>query len=422
MARKLETAVSFSALTDAWRELNTRATGVHRDVVGRDDESVNQFSQNSDHLLRGMSRDILRGVFQFSSLRPVLIPQEGKKDRMICVPTVRDRIIQGALQEHLEKNNRYGLDNGISFGFIRGKGVRKAAQAALALRAGAPFAYKADISSFFDSIPREALADRIKKRIREKSLRPLLIAASRCEIEHTFGRKRERITKLGIKEGVGVRQGMPLSPFFSNLFLAEFDRMIQDKGIKLVRYADDFIAFAQSRTECIEIHNLCRTELAKIKLTIHDLGPGSKTQIYEPTEPAEFLGVTIEPAGNGYALRISAEQLQAIKRELKKLSDIDELVNQRIDIASFFRKLSSAQAGYEGAYFFCDNIASLRDMLRDVEAYVVETLFCEGLGMKLGGLSPKQRAFLRLGPNAVPAVVKSNAATVTVPRPAVIPV
>ncbi len=43
--------------------------------------------------------------------------------------------------------------------------------------------------------------------------------------------------------GVGVRQGMPLSPILANLVLSEFDGKIEKSGLKMVRYADDIAIF-----------------------------------------------------------------------------------------------------------------------------------------------------------------------------------
>ena len=44
-----------------------------------------------------------------------------------------------------------------------------------------------------------------------------------------------RVEKAGIKPGKGVRQGMPLSPFFANLFLKEFDAAVERKDYQMVR-------------------------------------------------------------------------------------------------------------------------------------------------------------------------------------------
>ena len=382
------------SLRASWNTINRRTRRASRDVSGSDEESVNDFTRNADLFLRSISSDLRDSKYCFSRLRPVLIKKPNGKDRLICVPTVRDRIVQGALQEYLSKDNRYGLDNGVSFGFVRGQGVKKAARKAEQLRNQFPFAYKADISSFFDSISRDFLAGKIKKRITERSLHKILFAASHCEVEPTWGRKQKRIAALGIKIGWGVRQGMPLSPFFSNLVLRDFDATIIKKSINMVRYADDLIIFAKSKDECIAIDRLCRDELGKLGLTIHELGIESKTGIYEPSETAEFLGVGIEKNASGYVLRVTDAQIENIKRELKKLADINELVDQNINLMGFVKRLSASIAGYEGSYDFCENSRALGDMLASVRVNILEILFTKGLGVKLERLTEKQRRFL----------------------------
>ncbi|KVD38210.1 hypothetical protein WI84_12970 [Burkholderia ubonensis] len=110
--------------------------------------------------------------------------------------------------------------NKISYGFVKDRGVKKAVHDACEIRAKYGWVYKTDITSFFDSIDRLHLERALKAVIRERSLHPLLVQAIGCEIFATKGSVAKRINRLGIKAGRGVRQGMQLSPFFSNIMLA----------------------------------------------------------------------------------------------------------------------------------------------------------------------------------------------------------
>jgi retron-type reverse transcriptase len=109
-----------------------------------------------------------------------------------------------------------------------------------------PWAYKSDISAFFDRIPRDELFDAVKRSVRTPSLNDLLRRAIDCEIDTRDPAIWRKVNAAGIVNGLGVRQGMPLSPLFANILLKEFDRVFLSRGHSLVRYAHDFIVFADN--------------------------------------------------------------------------------------------------------------------------------------------------------------------------------
>ncbi len=141
------------------------------------------------------------------------------------------------------------LVNKVNYGFVSGGGVEKAVSEAINQRAAKPWVFKTDITKFFDLINRDLLRAKLKALVRQTSAHPLLLSAIACEVIPTRRSEMEKLSKLGIKPGRGVRQGMPLSPFFANLFLADFDRESTERGIPMLRYADDLICFASTRRE-----------------------------------------------------------------------------------------------------------------------------------------------------------------------------
>lgn len=141
--------------------------------------------------------------------------------------------------------------------------------------------------SVFDRIPRDELARRVEGLVRESSLHQLLRSAVSCEIGAVERSHQRRISKLGIRSGLGVRQGMPLSPF-SNVLLQKFDEALVKRRFQAVRYADDLIFFADSEAECFAIFDYCQAELGRLGLEIPSIGEGSKSEIYAPAASAEF--------------------------------------------------------------------------------------------------------------------------------------
>jgi group II intron reverse transcriptase/maturase len=384
----------MNALVDAWRTMLRRSTPRSRLSSGVDDQRIVDF----DHNYSGNCRELARAIrspdgYRFSALRPHFIPKAGGKTRVICVPTVRDRVVQRAVTDFLSNGDRCGLENSVSFGFIPGRSVEQAVRVACRLRVTHRWAYKTDITSFFDAIERDVLADAVRRHVRDRSLHPLLLAAAECEIEVSNRTQSERLRQAGIRSGRGVRQGMPLSPFFANLVLRRFDRTIERAGVRMVRYADDLICLADSEAECMVVHERVRAALHEERLTVPEPG-GGKTQVYSPEQAAEFLGLSLRPESGGYVLEVSAEQTAKIRQRIVDFADIPQLMRAGLNLGGFFRRLDGTLAGYGGAYAFASNAAHLEKVLSTARHDAVERLFEKELGIPLASLTAEKRRFI----------------------------
>lgn len=138
--------------------------------------------------------------YTFSGLRGIVVPKKDvSKFRLICVPTVADRLVQRALLEVIENDAaRLRILNDVSYGFVRNpggvkRGVHGAHQLSLKLRHEAPWAFKADISKFFDTIPREPLVEEFCRAFRLRSLSPLVRGVIGCEVIATGERVKAAI-------------------------------------------------------------------------------------------------------------------------------------------------------------------------------------------------------------------------------------
>jgi len=392
----LEKVATFPKLERAWRNIHSRARAASRNTRGVDGVSLNDFAIDPKPRLRTLARDLASGEYEFAPLRPHLIPKTNGKDRLICVPTVGDRIVQRALLNFLTSKYLSRLQNEISYGFVQGRTVQDAARLACAYRSRLPWVFKTDIASFFDRIPRALLASAVTKIIREKSFHVVLNRAAACEIQTPSGNAQSRIHALGIREGLGVRQGMPLSPFFANIILDRFDRAVAAAGHTAIRYADDLIFFADNEASCRLIHAFCRRELAKIGLTVPDIVPDSKSQIYAPTVAAEFLGLGMCPSADKYILRLMPKQIERIRTELMQLGSISQLLTRGITLAKLGAQIQNRSTGYLNAYEACTNISDVENELSDLTQKVLRKIYREGLGLKLEKLSAEARTFLGL--------------------------
>lgn len=271
-----------------------------------------------------------------------------------------------------------------------------AADIACKLRNQRPFVYKTDITAFFDSIPRADLRVAIKKVIKDRSLHGLLFAALECEVDSPTRSVTSEITKLGIKCGLGIRQGMPLSPFFSNLLLADFDMKVELSGAWAIRYADDLIFLCENEEACLQAAAFCKTEFNRIGLDVPALVPGSKSIIYRPEHPAEFLGLELALAPAGYQLRLAGDQLLRLKQEILGFGNIKQLLHRNITLRTLGQSIASKRDGYLSAYDLCTNINEVELELEKASQKALRAVYGAGLGIKLSEIGVDARAFLGL--------------------------
>lgn len=393
MASAIDQALSPKRLKSAFGAIYSVAKPAARATTGVDGISLEDFRRQSS-LIGELHKKLISQQFVFSPLRPFLIPKANGKDRLICVPTVSDRIVQKALLSFLSVKYRGRLHNEISYGFVEGRSVKQAAARAIELRQVYPWVFKTDITSFFDKIPRETLKDKYRSLIKDSSLYPLLDSAINCEIMPASGGIDRRIKKLGIKKGLGVRQGMPLSPFFSNVLLRGFDARIISNNWKCVRYADDLIFFAESEEEANIIGSECKSLLSELDLEIPSISSGSKSQIYAPQQPAEFLGLDLVPLIGVYSLRLSATKIDKIVSGFELMGSVKELLSRGIGLGKLNDVLLMRKNGYLAAYDVCENVGDLQQALDAAIFRVLKNIYSKDLQIPVNKLSKEAKAFL----------------------------
>lgn len=387
---------SAESLDDAWQLMVTKARPQSRMTSGVDGQTIDEIQRNPGRHIERLSSDLRSRSFKFSQLKPHFVPKPNStKERLICVPTVRDRIVQRSALTFLTKKYRSLLANDISYGFVEGRSVAEAAARACNLRKSRQWVYKTDIAAFFDTVGRDRLAETLKQRIKERSLWPLLLGAGACEVAADRPGVKAKLAKTGIREGLGVRQGMPLSPFFANLFLSGFDREVIKRKFAAVRYADDLIFLADSENQCLEIDEFCRVELSRIGLAIPLLSAATKTIIWRPEQEAEFLGLGLRANAGQYELILMKSQYDKIREQLLLLGSIEYLNSRGITLATLGAHIQARISGYMSAYQHCTNLAELERALSDLHAKVLRLVYGpSGLKIELNNLGSAERAFL----------------------------
>jgi RNA-directed DNA polymerase len=388
--------LSKPKLREAWRKSRDSSPNAGR--PGIDNVTAVRFAANLDHNLAVLARGLRQGTYGPAPLRAVFIPKANSdKERMICIPTIADRVVQRAAVAYLTKNEKLPIYSSSSFGFLRERGTRAAINAAVEHRRSYDWCLKTDIESFFDRIPRPYLKSCVTKALGEHSLVPIISKVIDCDIRVTRW-NRSSVEKQGIEMRVGVRQGMPLSPILANLALSEFDSKIERHGFKMVRYADDIAIFFETKQKAKEGHKHVKEMLASIELTIPELSDNSKTQLLGPSDPIDFLGREIVRIGIDSSNVVSRVAQKQINKIVKKIED-EFTLKARMRADSTFQEtiveICDSIGAYLAAYKDAYNYVSLDSALRAASSKVIGDIFLELFGQHaLANITPEERRFL----------------------------
>lgn len=179
---------------------------------------------------------------------------------------------------------------------------------------------KGDISSFYESIPREAVLEKIESN-------RILSYQNRNLIKQVF-------TCKSICAENGLPRGISISSSLSELYIRDFDRYVRAlEGVYYyARYVDDFIIF--SHTDGEHILSLIKLKLKTMKLELNykKVRRIKSTAILDNTQKLSFLGYEhyIAPNGSGRTL-ISKNRIRKIKTRIA-LAFIDYARNHNIEL------------------------------------------------------------------------------------------
>jgi RNA-directed DNA polymerase len=220
---KMETL--WEAYGMAWR--NNGAPGIDGVTFQDIEESGER------QFLEKLRDELVSETYRPAPNRKKEIPKGGGKVRTLGIPTIRDRVVQGALKLILEPSFEGDFQEG-SFGY---RPKRKAQEAAgrvgKAAYCGKTQVIDVDLEAYFDNIRHDILLQKVAARVNDPKVMRLL----------------KLILKAGGKRG--VPQGGVISPLLANLYLNEVDKMLEKakkvtkdgRGmhIEYARFADDLV-------------------------------------------------------------------------------------------------------------------------------------------------------------------------------------
>lgn len=213
-------------LLSAFKEVKRRGGG-----AGVDHQTIKMFERDLMANLKRLSAEMANGTYRPRAIKRTWIPKPGSREkRPLGIPTVRDRVAQAALRHVLEPIFERDFAEQ-SYGFRPKRGCKDALRRVNGLlEAGQHWVVDADLKSYFDTIPKEALMKQIEEKVSDGRIHEMLRAYLNQEVIEDMA---------GWVPEAGTPQGSGISPLLSNIYLDELDQIMKQLGYEMVRYADD---------------------------------------------------------------------------------------------------------------------------------------------------------------------------------------
>jgi len=213
--------------------------------------------------LQNIQHELINGSYQPARNRIKEIPKGKGKTRKLGIPTIRDRVVQGAVKLIIEPVFESDFQEG-TYGYRPKRTAHQAIErVAEAVVKAKTRVIDLDLRAYFDTVKHHILLDKVAKRIADDKIMRLL----------------NQMLKVGGKEG--VPQGGVISPLLSNIYLNEVYKMLEKAKettregkymhLEYARFADDVVILVDGHPKWdwlwVGVNKRLREELNKLQVS-----------------------------------------------------------------------------------------------------------------------------------------------------------
>ena len=234
---------SVNCLYSSWLSVKEKGS-----AGGIDKLSVKEFDLQHEKQIESLAKELENLTYIPEPYQEVQMRKSDGDFRSLGLPTVRDKIVQYAIQNLigplLEKNFL-----NVSYAYRKNKGAVKAICRVkhMIYVEHREWVTVCDIDKYFDNINHSLLFEMLDKKLKDEALLNLIkmfICMGRVDKNNKW-----KDTEKGIP------QGAVISPLLSNFYLNSFDKMMTDNQFGLLRYADDFIVLSHKEEQAYDALN-----------------------------------------------------------------------------------------------------------------------------------------------------------------------
>ena len=278
----------------------------NKGASGIDKMSVEEIDEYFSKHIEEIKTSIWEKKYRPRAVKRVYIPKPNGKKRPLGIPVVVDRVIQQAVaQVFSELYDECFSEH--SYGFRPNRSAHQAMEEVLFyLNEGCEWVIDLDIETYFDTVNHDKLISILREKVKDDVTLHLVRSFLRAGImEDGIIHRNEE----------GVPQGGPLSPILSNIYLDRFDKELESRGLRFVRYADDCNIFVKSEMSANRVMKsvsswLERKLFLKVNMT--------KTKVVRPSN-SSFLGFTFWKNKDGWKSMPTYDRKQKLCKKIKEV-------------------------------------------------------------------------------------------------------